>query len=613
MKTGIIQKITAKASALICLLLLTSCWENFSNELMDFNDSTPPVVALTAASVTTSSVTLTWDEPDPVTYSAVRITCSEGANITELTVPKGTHTINIPFNTSTECTVSLTAIYSTGPRSRETLFSAKPDTNLYFIYTPAQLDAVPDNSNYYWIVMADLDLSGYQTGTGWTPIINFSGTFDGNGYTISSLYINNSSGEYQGLFGVMTNATIKNVHIAGCNITGRSFVGGLAGQIGAGCTISDCSVSGIINGTGNNIGGFTGQNIGQINNCSASVNVSFEGNVVTNTGGFVGLSQGEISDSFASGTVSLTFTGDDEVERKAGGFCGRTDTGSIIVSCSASGNVYGNLAGSLGGFVAVHASGNINDCFATGNVSGTAGHAGGFLGMTYSSATTDTCFATGNVLITGSKSGETQVGGFSGVCGTATISKCYATGNVTGTTYTGGFTGKCDSNASITRCFATGSVSGTTYAGGFTGYTGNSEGSDSHTITIANCYARGNVSGTNYAGGFSGYTICDNFGTATLTVNITDCYSTGIISGTAGNKTGFGYYTTSGSNTTITVTDCFYNSTTAGGLPDDYAIGKSTSQMKLQATYTGWDFSNVWNIDTKNNGYPYLKDNPPLN
>jgi hypothetical protein len=36
--------------------------------------------------------------------------------------------------------------------------------------------------------------------------------------------------------------------------------------------------------------------------------------------------------------------------------------------------------------------------------------------------------------------------------------------------------------------------------------------------------------------------------------------------------------------------------------------GKTTSQMKQQSTYTGWDFVNIWAIDpTKNNGYPYLK------
>jgi len=36
--------------------------------------------------------------------------------------------------------------------------------------------------------------------------------------------------------------------------------------------------------------------------------------------------------------------------------------------------------------------------------------------------------------------------------------------------------------------------------------------------------------------------------------------------------------------------------------------GKTTAEMKNQNTYTGWDFTNIWAIDSsKNNGYPYLK------
>lgn len=576
MKTGIIKNITAKVSALLCLLLLTSCWENFSNEFIDAYESTPQEVTVTSASIAGSTLTLNWDEPDLSTYNSVHIKSTGG---TDVTVTKGTMISPVTILTTdpdSETTITLKAIYSTGYTSKGASFKVTPVAGtLHFIYTPAQLDAVPNNSSEYWIVMADLDLSGYQTNRGWDGIGNdvapFQGTIDGNGYTISNLYINYPTGDYRGLFGAMTNATIKNVHIAGCKITGQDYVGGFAGQIGDNCKISNCSVSGIINGAGNNIGGFTGHNSGQISNCSASVNVSYEGNTTTNTGGFVGLSQGQISDCSASGMVSLTFTGLEAVTRKAGGFCGQTDTGSNIDNCSASGNVYGDLAGSLGGFVGVHLGSSISNCYATGNVSGTAGHAGGFLGMTYNSATIDTCFATGNVIITGSKSGETQVGGFSGVCGTATIRKCYATGNVTGTTYTGGFTGVCDSSASFELCYAIGSVRGTNYAGGFAGY-------------------------VNYS----------------INITITDCYSTGIIS-SSGTGYGFGFYTGAG---TITVSDCFYNSTTAAGLLDDYAIGESTSDMKLQATYTGWDFTSatpVWAIDTKNDGYPYLKDNPPLN
>jgi hypothetical protein len=34
--------------------------------------------------------------------------------------------------------------------------------------------------------------------------------------------------------------------------------------------------------------------------------------------------------------------------------------------------------------------------------------------------------------------------------------------------------------------------------------------------------------------------------------------------------------------------------------------------MKTQGTFTGWDFVNIWKIDPNaNDGYPYLRNNPP--
>lgn len=41
---------------------------------------------------------------------------------------------------------------------------------------------------------------------------------------------------------------------------------------------------------------------------------------------------------------------------------------------------------------------------------------------------------------------------------------------------------------------------------------------------------------------------------------------------------------------------------------DKYGVSKSVSDLKTQSTYEGWDFDNIWAIDSKiNDGYPYLK------
>ena len=92
----------------------------------------------------------------------------------------------------------------------------------------------------------NIDLAGHP----WTPIGNwdnaFAGTFDGQGFTISNLYMNDAEGEGIGLFGVVEKATIKNFTINNVNITGYSMVAAVVGAAYP-ATISNCHVTGSIN------------------------------------------------------------------------------------------------------------------------------------------------------------------------------------------------------------------------------------------------------------------------------------------------------------------------------------------------------------------------------
>ena len=82
----------------------------------------------------------------------------------------------------------------------------------------------------------------------------FKGTFDGNNKTITGLTINKTSGSdadsYQGLFGYVVNAVIKDVTLVDCDITGYRYVGGIVGAIygsnDAHAVIQNCHVSGTI-------------------------------------------------------------------------------------------------------------------------------------------------------------------------------------------------------------------------------------------------------------------------------------------------------------------------------------------------------------------------------
>jgi len=100
----------------------------------------------------------------------------------------------------------------------------------------------------------NIDLSEYDN---WVPIggfrkfeglhcpdvYAFSGTFDGGGFVISNLTVNRPDISYQGLFGYIVNATIKNVRLEGVNIRGRTSAGGVAGYVCDSSAVIDCRSS----------------------------------------------------------------------------------------------------------------------------------------------------------------------------------------------------------------------------------------------------------------------------------------------------------------------------------------------------------------------------------
>jgi hypothetical protein len=51
--------------------------------------------------------------------------------------------------------------------------------------------------------------------------------------------------------------------------------------------------------------------------------------------------------------------------------------------------------------------------------------------------------------------------------------------------------------------------------------------------------------------------------------------------------------------------DCYWNAEIIG-IPSTYGVSKTTSEMKQQVTYVGWDFETVWALNAlTNQGYPY--------
>lgn len=136
------------------------------------------------------------------------------------------------------------------------------------------------------ILLNDIELGNFD----WTPIGNsskkYSGTFDGNGHTISEIYVNGNT-TYQGFFGLVNNGEIKNLTLAGSVSGSKQYVGGLAGSVAGVSEIDRCANYCEVKGSTTYVGGL----IGYLNSANASVTNCYNaGNVngTTNCGGVIG-------------------------------------------------------------------------------------------------------------------------------------------------------------------------------------------------------------------------------------------------------------------------------------------------------------------------------------
>ena len=169
--------------------------------------------------------------------------------------------------------------------------------NPYQISTPAQLDGIRDNLDKHFIIINDIDLnvSPYNSGSGWEPIVDgisdFEGSLDGNNYTISNLFIDGGSSNNIGLIADMdVGSEVKNLRLKDVNITGNGNTGALVGISNG--IITNVHITGSVSGGNNNTdrtGGIVGNYAGfgyKLTESSFIGNVTGRGTV----GGIAGLS-----------------------------------------------------------------------------------------------------------------------------------------------------------------------------------------------------------------------------------------------------------------------------------------------------------------------------------
>jgi hypothetical protein len=93
------------------------------------------------------------------------------------------------------------------------------------------LQNIKDAPGKRYLQTADIDAStttGWNSGLGFEPIATFYGQYNGNGYTISNLFINRSTTDYIGLFGINM-GILRNIKLVDNDITGDQYTGSLVG------------------------------------------------------------------------------------------------------------------------------------------------------------------------------------------------------------------------------------------------------------------------------------------------------------------------------------------------------------------------------------------------
>ena len=261
---------------------------------------------------------------------------------------------------------------------KATLFAGGTGTaeDPWQISTAEQLYRIHDDLTAHYILIADIDLSAYEN---WTPIgafqslsdapedaevphpdYAFTGTFNGDGHTISNLTVSSDAPMGAGLFGCAAGtengaAYIRNFTLKNVNVSGFYLVGGAVGLQFMNCPVSDIHLVGENTLTGmQGIGGIVGTGFDLISNCSATADIVVQGD----DGACAGLIAGGTTMSSVKNceVTGGKITAEGNATWGFGALCGAPWGAAEITDCKVSGTVItvsgenNRLVGGLVGF-----------------------------------------------------------------------------------------------------------------------------------------------------------------------------------------------------------------------------------------------------------------------
>lgn len=459
----------------------------------------------------------------------------------------------------------------------------------YRIYNAAQLNQVRNflnDANVVFSLEADIDMTDWIADNnpvqGWSPIGNsssnaFCGTFNGNGHTISNLWIKRPDTDYIGLFGYAgTSCEIHDLTLTDARYEGKNYVGGIIGCIQikykeSGSVHNCCSLYGKIKGS-NYVGGIIGQaelngDSLEINNCISECQIA--GNDYC--GGIVGFACSNI----LSKETNKYYYSNLVIEE------------NISKNCIIQGT---NYIGGIAGY------------FYTNYLHKDDSYAWSYGRPKISQAK---CISSNCIII-----GKNHLGGDIGyvslesVMSSCNIQSCTSCNIIHGVSNIGGIVGSINTEAyepslSMVNNYSAGTIDGENNLSGIVGY---ADGDEVRYFTIDKCY-----SNFNYIRGIRNVSgLLNNKGSVSNSVAINTEISAADELARIGTGSNISYSNNLAWTLTSMVLDGVKQPIPADDGPNGTSTGLSTLQM--QATYEGlgWDFGSTWAIQ-EGESFPYLQ------
>ena len=262
---------------------------------------------------------------------------------------------------------------------------AKNNQGVYLISSPDELmwfdknAKMTDSAKLLADITINEDVSGSDATSQkykWTPIgtdsSKYTGTFDGNGHTISGLYINSTAAN-TGLFGCIgTNAVVKNLTLADSVIRStKNYTGAITGYIDDAASVTNCHTKNSVQVTAAKFtGGIVGyqDDTSTLTRCSNAAEVTGANNVGGISGYNWSKSSASLTDSYNRGSVSGS--------NLIGGICAQIYIGGTVSDVYNLGTV--QATGTAGGITGVFRWGTIKSAYNAGIVK--AKYAGGVAG-----------------------------------------------------------------------------------------------------------------------------------------------------------------------------------------------------------------------------------------